>query len=252
MENLPILTGEKVVLRPITDADTDNIVRWRNTPSVRDNFIFRQTFTPEMHRNWLKTKVATGEVVQYIIVDKAADTAVGSVYYRDVDHTFNSAEYGIFIGEESARGKGFGTETARLFTDFGFTALHLHRISLRVLAENTPARRSYAAAGFEGVIRECEADIHLFRQGRRSHDNSLKRPELPHGVDSLFCTFGDNDGSAGLVLRLGGIAGVRPADEVIAVTRRKLSDGYFIFNVKYLSVLVRAIVEVKVQSVCHI
>lgn len=48
MEKLPILTGEKVVLRPITDADTDNIVRWRNTPSVRDNFIFRQTFTPEM------------------------------------------------------------------------------------------------------------------------------------------------------------------------------------------------------------
>ena len=137
MEKLPILTGEKVVLRPITDADTDNIVRWRNTPSVRDNFIFRQTFTPEMHRNWLKTKVATGEVVQYIIVDKAA-------------------EYGIFVGEESARGKGFGTETARLFTDFGFTALHLHRISLRVLAENTPARRSYAAAGFveEGTFRD--------------------------------------------------------------------------------------------------
>ena len=46
MEKLPILTGEKVVLRPITDADTDNIVRWRNIPSVRDNFIFRQTFTP--------------------------------------------------------------------------------------------------------------------------------------------------------------------------------------------------------------
>ena len=143
MDNYPILTGEKVVLRPITDADTDCIVRWRNTPSVRDNFIFRQTFTPEMHRNWLKTKVATGEVVQYIIVDKAADTAVGSVYYRDVDHTFNSAEYGIFIGEESVRGKGFGTETACLFTDFGFTALHLHRIS-------------YAAAGFveEGTFRD--------------------------------------------------------------------------------------------------
>ena len=158
MENLPILTGEKVILRPITDADTDNIVQWRNTPSVRDNFIFRQTFTPEMHRNWLKTKVATGEVVQYIIVDKAAGTPVGSVYYRDVDHDFNSAEYGIFIGEESARGKGFGTETARLFTDFGFTALALHRISLRVLAENAAARRSYEKAGFvqEGVFRDME------------------------------------------------------------------------------------------------
>lgn len=156
MENYPVLTGEKVVLRPITDADTDAIVRWRNTPSVRNNFIFRQTFTPEMHRNWLKTKVEPGLVVQYIIEDKAAGTPVGSVYYRDIDHDFNSAEYGIFIGEESARGKGFGTETARLFTEFGFATLGLHRISLRVLAENTPARRSYAAAGFveEGTFRD--------------------------------------------------------------------------------------------------
>ena len=47
MEKLPILTGEKVVLRPITDADTDNIVRWRNTPSVRDNFIFPRPLPPK-------------------------------------------------------------------------------------------------------------------------------------------------------------------------------------------------------------
>ena len=143
---LPILDGAAVTLRPITDADTDLIVKWRNTPSVVQNFIFRQTFTPEMHRSWLATKVATGQVVQYIIVDKADGKPVGSVYYRDIDPHNRSAEYGIFIGEESARGKGLGTETARLFTDFGFAGLHLHRISLRVLAENTAARRSYEKA----------------------------------------------------------------------------------------------------------
>ena len=83
---------------------------------------------------------------------------VGSVYYRDIDPHNRSAEYGIFIGEESARGKGLGTETARLFTDFGFAGLHLHRISLRVLAENTAARRSYEKAGFvqEGIFRDME------------------------------------------------------------------------------------------------
>ena len=146
---LPVLTGTAVTLRPITDADTDLIVKWRNTPSVVQNFIFRQTFTPEMHRSWLATKVATGQVVQYIILDNADGKPVGSVYYRDI---------GIFIGEESARGKGLGTETARLFTDFGFAGLHLHRISLRVLAENTAARRSYEKAGFvqEGVFRDME------------------------------------------------------------------------------------------------
>ena len=131
-------------------------MRWRNTPSVRDNFIFRQTFTPEMHRNWLKTKVATGEVVQYIIVDKAADTTVGSIYYRDIDHNFNSAEYGLFIGEESARGKGLGKEAIRMFIDFGFKTLGLHRISMRVLAENIASRRSNTAVGFveEGTFRD--------------------------------------------------------------------------------------------------
>lgn len=117
VKNLPVLEGAAVRLRPIADADTDLIVKWRNTPSVVQNFIFRQTFTPEMHRSWLATKVATGQVVQYIIIDKADDKPVGSVYYRDIDGHNRSAEYGIFIGEESARGKGLGTETAKIFTD---------------------------------------------------------------------------------------------------------------------------------------
>ena len=142
VKNLPVLEGAAVRLRPIADADTDLIVKWRNTPSVVQNFIFRQTFTPEMHRSWLATKVATGQVVQYIIIDKADDKPAGSVYYRDIDNHNRSAEYGIFIGEESARGKGLGTETAKLFTDFGFAELQLHRVSLRVLAETTAARRS--------------------------------------------------------------------------------------------------------------
>ena len=156
MQELPRITGDRVALRPITDADTDHIVAWRNTPSVMQNFIFRQTFTPEMHRNWLATKVATGQVVQYIIEDKADGRPVGSVYYQDIDPANHSAEYGIFIGDENARGKGFGTETARLFTEFGFTVLGLHRISLRLLAENLPARRSYEKAGFaeEGLFRD--------------------------------------------------------------------------------------------------
>ena len=156
MQQLPRIEGERVVLRPITDADTDHIVAWHNTPAIMQNFIFREKFTAEMHRNWLATKVASGQVVQYIIEEKATGYPVGSVYFRDVDHNNHSAEYGIFIGEEDARGKGFGTETARLFTDFGYQVLGLHRISLRLLAENGPARRSYEKAGFvlEGTFRD--------------------------------------------------------------------------------------------------
>ena len=156
VKDLPLIRGEKVLLRPITDADTGDIVRWRNDPAVWQYFLFREPFTPEMHRAWLRDKVETGRVVQYIIVDRGNGQSVGSVYFRDVDRKNESAEYGIFIGEATARGRGLGTETARLFTDFGLNVLHLHRISLKVLGDNEIARRSYEKAGFrtEGVFRD--------------------------------------------------------------------------------------------------
>ncbi len=155
-EELPLINGEKISLRPITDADTDDIVRWRNDPAVRQFFIFREPFTREMHQNWLRTRVAAGSVIQYIIRDRASGRSLGSVYFRDVDPVNESAEYGIFIGEADARGRGVGTETARLFTDFGLEVLRLHRISLKVLGGNDIARRSYEKAGFrvEGRFRD--------------------------------------------------------------------------------------------------
>lgn len=153
---LPVINGEKLSLRPITDADTPDIVRWRNDPEVWKYFLFREPFTPEMHRAWLRTKVQTGKVIQYIIVERETGRSVGSVYYRDIDEKNESAEYGIFIGEAFARGRGLGTETARLFTAFGLNVLRLHRISLKVLGDNNVARRSYEKAGFqtEGVFRD--------------------------------------------------------------------------------------------------
>ena len=153
---LPVINGGKLSLRPITDADTADIVRWRNDPEVWKYFLFRDPFTPEMHRDWLRNKVETGKVIQYIIVEHESGQSVGSVYFRDVDEKNESAEYGIFIGEPWARNRGLGTETARLFTAFGLDVLRLHRISLKVLGDNAVARHSYEKAGFqiEGVFRD--------------------------------------------------------------------------------------------------
>ena len=45
VSDLPVINGERVSLRPITDADTDNIVKWRNNPDVYRYFIFREKCT---------------------------------------------------------------------------------------------------------------------------------------------------------------------------------------------------------------
>lgn len=138
-----------VYLRLMTYDDTDLIVSWRNTDSVRKNFIYQALFTRESHENWIRTRVETGDVVQMIICETGTGRPVGSVYIRDVDHTHQKAEYGIFIGEADARGKGYGTAAAKLMIRYCFEEMKLHRLFLRVYADNHQAIKSYEKAGFE-------------------------------------------------------------------------------------------------------
>lgn len=145
-----------IYLRLMTYDDTDNIVRWRNSDEVRKNFICQELFTKESHENWIRTRVETGQAVQMVICGLATDTPLGSVYIRDIDRHHNKAEYGIFIGEASARGRGIGTAAAKLMLRYCFETERLHRIYLRALAGNEQAIRSYEKAGFqrEGYLKE--------------------------------------------------------------------------------------------------
>ena len=93
--------------------------------------------------------VATGKVAQFIIFSKKDQKDVGSVFLRDIDDEHHKAEYGIFIGEDDARGKGVGTAAAELILKYGFEELKLHKIFLRVLADNGRAVHSYEKAGFK-------------------------------------------------------------------------------------------------------
>lgn len=143
-----MIVGNSISLQPISPQDTDFIIKWRNNPNVRKNLVSQITLTREMHQNWLETKVASGEVVQYIITDKGSDQPVGTIYFNNIDKTNRVAEFGIFIGEDSARGKGLGSEATKLFCEYGFHSLGLRRIFLRVFADNKQAIQCYINAGF--------------------------------------------------------------------------------------------------------
>lgn len=145
-----------IYLRLMTGDDTDMIVAWRNSDPVRKNFIYQSLFTREGHENWIRTMVETGKVVQMIICDLATDSPLGSVYIRDIDRQHSKAEYGIFIGEASARGRGVGTAAAKLMLRYCFEEEGLHRVYLRVFSDNLQAIRSYEKAGFvrEGLMKD--------------------------------------------------------------------------------------------------
>lgn len=136
-----------VRLRQMRVADTEKIVAWRNKEFVRRNFIYQELFTQERHLAWIREQVETVHVVQFVIC-LSDGREIGSVYLRDIDKETGTAEYGIFIGEEDALGRGYGTEAARQMLGYGFRELELRKIFLRFLADNIGAKKSYERAGF--------------------------------------------------------------------------------------------------------
>lgn len=194
------MIAEKVHLRPITAADTAKIVAWRNKEFVRKNFIYQKLFTEESHMAWLHEQVEPGHVVQFIIcltdskecpkekhggadkretehvkpcMEKTCESEeasvcreIGSVYLRDIDRTAGTAEYGVFIGEEDALGRGYGTAAAKLMLAYGFEKLELKKIFLRFVEGNAGAWKSYEKAGF-CMIEDRRETVSL-EQGERA------------------------------------------------------------------------------------
>lgn len=91
---------------------------------------------------------------------------IGSVYLRDIDRTAGTAEYGVFIGEEDALGRGYGTAAAKLMLAYGFEKLELKKIFLRFVEGNAGAWKSYEKAGF-CMIEDRRETVSL-EQGERA------------------------------------------------------------------------------------
>ena len=142
------LDGETVYLRSITSEDTPLVVKWRNQENVIKYFIYRGEFTEETHTNWLKTKVETGLVDQFIVCLKDGDVPIGSTYLRDIDTKNSKAEYGVFIGEEGTRGQGIGKEILNLTVKYAFENLKLHKVYARVIDTNKASLYCFLHSGF--------------------------------------------------------------------------------------------------------
>ena len=126
--------------------------------------------------------VETGKVVQMIIVLEEGDRPIGSVYLRDIDEEHKKAEYGIFIGEPDCYQKGYGTEAAQLMCEYAFSYLGLHKVMLRVYADNERAIKSYEKAGFvkEAYLKD---DVFVPIKEVSMDDTDLKNALLEiHGI----------------------------------------------------------------------
>ncbi len=141
--------NNRIYIRRITREDTDLIIDWRNREEVRKNFFFRDEFTRRIHEKWLKEQVDTGLVEQFIVCLKDNDRPVGSSYLRDIDRDAHTAEYGIFLGEDDARGKGLGYEVLCATMEYALDSLGLKKVIARTISTNIASIRVFEKYGFK-------------------------------------------------------------------------------------------------------
>jgi len=102
----------------------------------------------------------------YSIVDMETNALIGSCGFIELDHLNQTAEAGIFIGNKNYWNKGYGTESFWLLLDYGFKALNLYNVMLRVYSFNERAARMYEKLGFKVIGKRREA----LRRGNTAYD----------------------------------------------------------------------------------
>lgn len=150
-ETRPIINieGDLVALGPIRRDLLATYQRWMNDFTVtRGLELTAGPMTEEAELAWFDASATARDESTFTIYERSSFRPVGNTGIHKIDWPHRHAEWGIAIGEADARGKGYGTETARLMLDYAFTALGLNSVSLHVYEYNTPARRAYAKAGF--------------------------------------------------------------------------------------------------------
>lgn len=154
----PVLTGERTVLRPFTEADAAVMAEIIEDPEVlRFTDETSEEFTLERLRSWYGSRSAQPDRLDLAVTDRATGELVGEVVLYEWDPKARSCTFRTLVGPRG-RGRGIGTEATRLIAAHGFEQLGLRRIQLEVYGHNARALRAYEKAGFvvEGVRREAE------------------------------------------------------------------------------------------------
>ena len=139
-------------LRPIREKELENILAWRNAPSVRVNMFTQHEISLAEHLSWWK-KIGGNDNQKYFMYEYQAD-ALGVVAFTDISHLNNNSFWAFYAAPNSP--KGTGSKMEFLALDYAFLNLKLNKLCCEVLSYNQTVIKLHKKFGFnvEGVLRK--------------------------------------------------------------------------------------------------
>ncbi len=144
----------QIFLRPITENDGPNIVRWRNDPKVLSHCLDKTHITEESNLVFYKANVATGKYKQFIVECVEEHTGVcaypiATVYLKDMDYGNKRCELCIFTSSDVEWNPEGQTIAIKMLTEKAFSEYGMHKVYSYVYVKFPNEVDLLRKAGFE-------------------------------------------------------------------------------------------------------
>lgn len=148
-------------LRPMGASDLENVLEWRNDPSVRRFMFTQKEISFEEHRRWY-ARVALDSRRTLLIYEESS-VSLGYVNINRLPST-GAADWGFYVAPNAP--KGTGRCLGRAAVNYAFSDMGLHKLCGQALAFNHRSIDFHRMLGFkeEGVLRK------QFFDGQDYHD----------------------------------------------------------------------------------
>jgi len=152
---------ERTILRPFEPGDSDLLFNLYNDPEIQA-LAFTDYLAPRLEK-WIKEMSSSHENFPGflgLVEDKETRAFIGHVNLTIAGTKGRDCSFGIALKREWW-GKGIGTEITRWLVNHAFGKLALHRITLKVLANNDRALAVYKRIGFveEHRVRKYDWEV---------------------------------------------------------------------------------------------
>jgi UDP-4-amino-4,6-dideoxy-N-acetyl-beta-L-altrosamine N-acetyltransferase len=131
----------------VPDDLRERVRQWRNSTHVNQYMITNHHITKEEHQRWIE-KLKTQNTTKAWII-RYSGKPVGIVSLPHIDYTKKTAEWGLYIADETVRGKGIGSTALYKLMEYVFEKLCFNTMTTFVLENNPVAIRMYEKFGFK-------------------------------------------------------------------------------------------------------
>ena len=145
----PVLTGNKIKLRPKSLQDATNDYSWRQDIELcrLDAALQIQCSFEKFLENYIEDLHRLNQNYRFAI-ETLNGRHIGNCSYFNLDDAKKEAEIGIMIGDRAYWNIGYGTDTIVTSLNYFFSRTDIKRVHLKTLKWNIRAQKCFQKCGF--------------------------------------------------------------------------------------------------------